>query len=95
MEVVMVTFGAPVGDWHYGLHPRAAGLRIRSCERVRVPLGEALRLEMVDDEPSDRAAVHLQYYIVTDVGPWALWISCAPSEVDDSEAIVRELVPQP
>jgi len=30
------------------MHPRAAGLQVRSLGRVDLPLGEALRLEMVD-----------------------------------------------
>jgi hypothetical protein len=91
----MATVSTPVGPWRYGLHPRAAGLRLRSLDRVRVHLGEALRLEMVDGEPGDEESVHMQYYIVTDAGPWALWLSCTRSELDDHEAILRELGPPP
>ena len=55
--------------------------------------GEALRLEMAEvDQPADDV-VHLQYYVATELGPWALWLSCAPGELADSEAALRDLEP--
>jgi hypothetical protein len=80
-----------LGLWRYGMHPRATELRIRSLERVFLPLGEALRLEMTDDDPDMDHTVHLQYYVVTDLGPWALWLSCARADMAECEAPLREL----
>jgi len=79
--------------WRYGMHPRAAGLQVRSLGRVDLPLGEALRLEMVDADAGEPEMVHLQYYISTDLGPWALWCSCAHEDIADNEAALREIVP--
>jgi len=79
--------------WRYGMHPRAAGLQVRSLGRVDLPLGEALRLEMVDADAGEPEMVHLQYYISTDLGPWALWCSCAREDIADNEAALREIVP--
>ena len=91
--------------WRYGMHPRAAGLQVRSLGRVDLPLGEALRLEMVDadagePEMGQRLATQgadevaqVQYYISTDLGPWALWCSCAREDIADNEAALREIVP--
>jgi hypothetical protein len=72
------------------MHPDAAGMRIRSIGRVNLQLGEALRLEMTNDG-DDR--VRLQYYIVTDPGPWALWLTCSTDEVADAEATLQALMP--
>jgi hypothetical protein len=81
------------GPWRYGLHPRAAGLQLRSLGRVDLPLGEALRIEMVDAGTGGSEIVHLQYYISTDLGPWALWISCARADLAQDEAGLQEIVP--
>jgi len=75
------------------MHPRAAELRIRSLGRVDLPLGEALRLEMVDADPGGEDIVHLQYYIATELGPWALWLSCRREDVAEREASIQELTP--
>lgn len=83
---------SPLGRWRTGMHPDATAMRIRSLGRVYLQLGEALRLEMHADRDGEDT-VHLQYYIVTDVGPWALWLSCAREDVADSEAFLRELTP--
>jgi hypothetical protein len=84
---------SPLGRWRNGMHPNATGMRIRSLGRVRLNLGDALRLEL-ETGPDGDDLVHLQYYIVTDVGPWALWLSCAPEDVADNEASLRELTPE-
>ncbi len=84
---------SPLGRWRNGMYPRATGMRIRSLGRVSLELGEALRLEMHADEDGEDV-VHLQYYIATDVGPWALWLTCAQEDVADSEAFLRELTPE-
>lgn len=80
-----------LGRWRYGMHPRATEMRIGSLGRVDLPLGEALRLEMVGAEPGEDDAVHLQYYIATELGPWALWISCPRADLADREAALRAL----
>jgi hypothetical protein len=67
-------------------------MRIRSLGRVSLQLGEALRLEMGADGDGEDV-VHLQFYIATDVGPWALWLSCAREDVADNETFLRELTP--
>ncbi len=77
--------------WRYGLHPAAKGARISAFGRSDLPLGEALRIEMASAEPGDDDSVHVQYYIATELGPWALWISCARSELDEREAILSQL----
>jgi hypothetical protein len=84
---------SPIRRWRYGMHPRATEMRIRSLGRVHLQLGEALRLEMTTDDPAGDGLVHLQYYIATELGPWALWTSCPQAEVADCEASLRELPP--
>jgi hypothetical protein len=68
-------------------------MRIRAIGRVFLQLGEALRLEMMNADPDREDMVHLQYYIATELGPWALWLSCAREDVADCEASLRELSP--
>ena len=79
--------------WRYGIHPRAAGTQVRSLGRVELPLGEALRLEMVGTEPSGNEIVHIQYYILTEAGDWALWLSCARADLEALEAGLQALQP--
>jgi hypothetical protein len=79
--------------WRYGMHPHATEMRIRSLGRVFLQLGEALRLEMVNARSDGGDTVHLQYYIATELGPWALWLSCRPEDVADAETSLRELTP--
>ena len=81
------------GPWRTGFHPHAAEMRIRSLRRVYLQLGEALRLEMTNAEPGQEGIVHLQYYIATELGPWALWLSGTPDDIADSETSLRELSP--
>ena len=80
--------------WRYGLHPKAAGMQIRSIGRVELPVGEALRLEMstAEDQGSGDDA-HVQYYICTESGGWGLWISGPQADVADREAALLALVP--
>jgi len=87
------SIASPMSRWRYGMHPQATDLRIRSLGRVYLQLGEALRLEMSDPGPEALDTVHLQYYIATELGPWALWLSGAPDAAADSEAALRELTP--
>jgi hypothetical protein len=68
-------------------------MRIHSLGRVYIQLGEALRLEMVSAAPGEQNTVHLQYYIATELGPWALWLSCRREDLADAEASIRELTP--
>jgi hypothetical protein len=82
-----------IDRWRTGFHPRAEELRVRSLGRVRLQLGEALRLEMAEAGSSSADDVHLQYYIATDLGPWAVWLTCAPGELADCEAALRALEP--
>jgi hypothetical protein len=89
-RIMSESVASSIGRWQYGLHPHATGMRVRSLGRVHIQLGEALRLEMTSSDEDGDHSVHLQYYIVTDAGPWALWLSCAPEDVDDSDATLRE-----
>ena len=66
-------------------------MRVRGLTRVGLPLGEALRLEMESDSPEESNESHLQYYVVTEAGPWALWLSCPSAELADREAVVQTL----
>ena len=61
-------------------------MRIRSLGRVYLQLGEALRLEMTSADPGVDDVVHLQYYIATELGPWALWLSSARDDVAAAES---------
>jgi hypothetical protein len=83
----------PLSRWRTGFHPRATEMRIRALGRVHLQLGEALRLEMADASPGGDGSVHLQYYIATELGPWAVWLTCAPEDVANSETSLRELTP--
>ena len=85
--------GSPVNRWRYGMHPQATEMRIRSLGRVFLQLGEALRLEMMKAEPDGEDIVHLQYYIATEPGPWALWLTCAREDVAAAEASLQKLTP--
>ena len=85
----------PLSGWRTGMHPHATEMRIRSLGRVHIQLGEALRLEMIDAGGGDDDTVHLQYYIATELGPWALWVSCALEDQEELEASIRELAPPP
>jgi hypothetical protein len=75
----------PIPGWHYGLDPEAAGLTVRSMERVHHRLGDALRLELADPLGTG-LDVHLQWFIATRVGAWALWIACPADEAAAREA---------
>jgi hypothetical protein len=75
------------------MHPRATEMRIHSLGRVHLQLGEALRLEMAAADPDGDDMVHLQYYIATELGPWALWVSCSREDAADCEASLRDLTP--
>ena len=77
--------------WRYGIDPHATGMRIRSLGRVYLQLGEALRIEMTNAGPDTDDVIDLQYYIATELGPWALWLSCPREDVADSEASLREI----
>ena len=83
----------PLSRWHYGMHPHATEMRIVGLGRVFLQLGEALRLEMAKVDPDGDDDVHLQYYVATELGPWAIWLSCARDDVEASEASLREVTP--
>jgi len=85
--------GSPLKRWRYGIHPNATDMRITSLGRVHLQLGEALRLEMTSASPGGDDTVHLQYYIATELGPWALWLSCPRADEAESEATLRDLAP--
>ena len=87
------SLASPLSRWRTGMHPHATEMRIRSLGRVHLQLGEALRLEMMTAGPGGEDVVHVQYYIATELGPWALWLSCARDDVPDCEASLRELTP--
>ena len=75
--------------WRFGLHPAASGSVVRGMTRVNLPVGEALRIEMSEAETSE--LLHIQYYIATESGGWALWISGTADEVAAVEAALPEL----
>ena len=79
--------------WRYGLHPQAVGLQVVALGRVELPLGEALRLEMVKTEPESEQMVHLQFYICTEAGGWALWLSCPRADLAAAEAALQAVTP--
>jgi hypothetical protein len=75
------------------MHPEAVGLQIVALGRIELPIGEALRLEMVKTGPESEQMVHLQYYVATEAGGWALWLSCPRTEVAALEAALQALAP--
>ncbi len=83
----------PPRGWRYGIHPAAAGATVRSLGRMDLPLGEALRIELVDPDAANEDTLHIQYYIATEYGGWALWISCANGQETEVEATLATLVP--
>jgi hypothetical protein len=89
----MIDSPALIGRWRTGFHPQANELRVRSLGRVYLKLGQALRLEMGDEAPGQEDIVHLQYYIATDLGPWAIWLTCPRRELEACEASLQELTP--
>lgn len=68
-------------------------MAVHSLGRVDLTIGEALRLEMTDPNASDGDVVHVQYYISTESGGWALWVSCTKSDMARLEATVHESSP--
>ncbi len=81
----------PMRGWRYGIHPAAMGAQVRSLSRVELPLGEALRLEMAGAGGPDGDQVHLQYFIDTEAGAWALWMTCPREDVAAREAVLQEV----
>jgi hypothetical protein len=79
-----------IPGWHYGLDPWAPGMTIRSVTRERHTLGEALRIELGPALGDGR--IHLQWYIATRMGPWAMWTACGADEAASREAVLREVV---
>lgn len=75
------------------MHPQAVGLQVGALGRVELPIGEALRLEMVETDPESEQMVHLQYYVSTESGGWALWLSCPRTDVAALEAPLQALTP--
>lgn len=82
---------SPLNRWRYGFHPHAAGMQVRSLGRVHLQLGEALRLELTDADPARGDIVNLQYYISTELGPWAVWLSTVRGDMADCEKALQEL----
>jgi hypothetical protein len=80
-----------LGGWSYGLHPDAQGATIQAMTRVQLPLGNALRLEMTNGTTAD--VVHVQYFIASESGAWALWVSCAPAQLGEREALLTTIEP--
>ena len=81
------------GRWQFGIHPRAVGATIHSLGRVDLAIGEALRLELENADSAGEDTVDLQYYISTNAGGWALWLSCPRDDLADLEASLRGIVP--
>jgi len=75
------------------MHPQAVGSQIVALGRVELRIGEALRLEMVKTDTESDDMVHLQYYVSTESGGWALWLSCPRNDVAALEAPLQALTP--
>jgi len=76
--------------WRFGLHPHAVGSMIRSFGRVELPIGEAFRIEMTSPD-ADPDTIELQYYISTEAGGWALWLSCPSRDLAGLEAAIQDI----
>ncbi len=68
-------------------------MTIRSLGRVDLMIGEALRLEMTNPEAGGEDVVNVQYYISTESGGWALWVSCPRDDLAGLEATVHDSSP--
>ena len=79
--------------WRDGMHPRATGLKVSSLDRVELSVGDAVRVEMVSADPGAEDVAHVQYYVCTEAGGWALWVSCARDELADLEASLHSIPP--
>jgi hypothetical protein len=77
--------------WQTGIHPQAVGMQIRALDRVELQLGEALRLELASAASDEADTANVQYFIATEAGQWALWLSRPREELPDSEAALRSL----
>lgn len=60
------------------------GAFVRSVERVRIPAGESIRVEIVSGpEPAlPFEVVQVQYHVPTENGPMALWFACDPADLE-------------
>jgi hypothetical protein len=87
------SLASPLRRWRTGMHPHATEMRIRSLGRAHLQLGEALRVEMVNADRDEGDTVHVQYYIATELGPWAIWLSCAREDLAECEASLQGLTP--
>ncbi len=83
----------PPRRWRDGMHPNVAGMTIRSLERVELSLGDAIRVEMASTDPGGEEVAHVQYYVCTEAGGWALWVSCPRGELRDLEASLHAIPP--
>ncbi len=45
---------------------------------------------MASAEPGDQDVAHVQYFIETEAGAWAIWISCPLEELPRHEAMLHE-----
>lgn len=50
----------PLRGWRYGMHPRAIGMQVRALGGVQLPLGEALRPELVSEGTGAAEVVDVQ-----------------------------------
>jgi hypothetical protein len=66
-------------------------MQVRSLARVHLQLGEALRLELTDPDPARGDIVNLQYYISTELGPWAVWLSTTADDAAECERALQEV----
>jgi len=68
-------------------------MKVVSLGRVDLPIGEALRLEMANAVAGGDDLAHIQLYIATDAGEWALWLSCARGDLAVLEGAIHEMTP--
>ena len=69
------------------------GRFVRSVERVRIPAGEAIRIEIAEvPEPAlPHEVVQVHYYVPTDNGPMALWFACDPRDLEGCRAAFDQM----
>ena len=75
---------ATADEFRGHMDPTQEDAFVRSVERVRIPAGEAIRVEIVSGPgpalPFE--VVQIQYYVPTDSGPMALWFACDPRDLE-------------
>jgi hypothetical protein len=84
---------ATADEFRGHMDPRGGDDFVRAVDRVRIPAGEAVRVEIAPGpEPGHSVAVvQVQFYVHTDNGPMALWFACHPDDLEDCRGAFEQM----